>query len=95
MKEENCVYCGEKPYTKEIEDPNGGLKNWKVCEGCEKVIIQQQKLSFGHFIGRKEYGKKYGAKMIIEAEQELKRLSEEEGLDSFTAHITKKVEEKI
>jgi len=87
---EKCVYCGERPATKRIPDPNGSLETWKVCEGCHKVIAQQQKLALGHIIGRSEHGREFGSKMVIEAEQELKRLAEKEGLNSFSAYMFKK-----
>lgn len=93
--EGKCVYCGERDSTTMIPDPNGSIESWNVCEGCKKVIKQQMNLSLGHIIGRTELGRDFGTKMVIESEKELKRLSEEEGLDSCTCHITKKDEKNV
>lgn len=71
-KDGMCAYCGEFKGTVIIPDPNGGLSSWKVCGTCDKVINSQMKLSMGHILK--------SDKLINEAKEELKFLSEE----SFT-----------
>ena len=41
-----CAYCGDEKGTEIIDDPNGTLERWLVCETCKEIIAIQQELSF-------------------------------------------------
>ncbi len=91
-----CVYCGEFEATVEIMNPNVDDKEptWKVCNDCKDVIKEQQKLSFGFLVQSVggDFGKKYGEKLIKEAQENLDEHAERTGIPNISIRITKKLE---
>ena len=99
--EKKCVYCGEFNATKTIFNPNSDEEKpfWDVCESCEKVIKEQQKLAFGlmlkniHGKNKNEFDKhslEYADKLIEEARQNLNKLAQESFTSSISVVIKKK-----
>jgi len=79
-----CAYCGEFKGRVIIPDPNNGLSSWSVCGTCDKVIKAQHKLSMGHILKND--------KLLNEAKEELKFLSEESFTPVMSVVIKKKGE---
>ena len=86
----DCDFCGEEPGTERIMNPNFDDLDkdcWDVCKTCEAVIRQQQKMSIGAVISGSKYGSEYGEKIMSEATEELKNISERTGKVIFSSQI--------
>lgn len=77
MKDVDCVYCSEFKGQKFIPNPNGMGERWWICLTCEKVIKEQQKLSFG--VVMSEHNKELGEKIVKEAQKKIDELEYESG----------------
>lgn len=90
-----CDYCGEFEAVIKIFNPNFDDDEhpfWEVCNDCDSVIREQQKLSFG--IGLQDmdddYSKKYGQKLVDEASENLNEIATRTGIPNLSVVIKKK-----
>jgi len=91
IKTKKCQYCGEFPAITEVPDPNGGLKDWKVCGWCEKIIPLQKEQSLLMLLTlESKFELPSIKKRLGEIEEEIAKISKESGMESFCISLERK-----
>lgn len=86
-----CAYCGEDADLVSIPNPNlnGEELFWMVCVTCKEVIKWQMQLSFASFLASRPYGGESANKLMVEAQENLERISREQKIPILSAQLSR------